>query len=260
MIRYHGGPITPVGAAVALWPRRHAMVSFAHQAQAALAFEVAQSVMLDNSAYSLWSADEELDVPAVADFVRSWERHPGYAGHLIVDKIGGTEAENDRMIAQWLCGERIRNGIPVWHLHESLERLSYLVQCAVGNVYPAVALGSSGQWSTPGTDGWWIRIGHAMAVACDEQGRPRCRLHGLRMMDAKIVARLPLASADSCNVARNIGIDKKWTGAYAPMTAMQRALVLAERIELAPTASTWVPRHDVQDEFEFNLTMEGETP
>lgn len=247
MIRFHGGPIKPTATAVTLWSRRHAMVSYAYQEQAALAFEVAQSVMLDNSAFTLWDRDEEMDVPAVADFVRSWEFHPGCAGHLMPDKIGGTEAENDRLIAQWLCTERIKGGTPVWHLHESLERLRYLVQCAIGHVYPSVALGSSGQWSTPGTPSWWVRISEAMNVVCDEQGRPRCKLHGLRMLAPSIVARLPLASGDSTNIARNVGIDKKWTGTYAPITATQRALVMAERIEMAPAASRWA-RPAVQHE------------
>lgn len=241
MIRFHGGPIKPTATAVTLWSRRHAMVSFAYQEQAALAFEVAQSVMLDNSAYSIFTRGEgDLDVPAVAGFVRSWERHPGCAGHLIPDKIGGTEAENDRLIAQWLCGERMRGGTPVWHLHESLDRLRYLVQCAIGGVYPSVALGSSGQWSTPGTPAWWVRMSEAMDVACDEQGRPRCKLHGLRMLAPSIVARLPLASGDSTNIARNVGIDKKWTGTYAPLTTTQRSLVMAERIEMSPAASRWI--------------------
>jgi hypothetical protein len=241
VIRYHGGPIKPTATAVTLWSRRHAMVSFAYQEQAALAFEVAQSVMLDHSAVYIWTKDgADLDVPAVADFVRRWEKHPGCAGHLIPDKIGGTEEENDRLIASWLCTEKMGGGTPVWHLHESLDRLLYLVQCAVGRVYPAVALGSSGQWSTPGTPAWWVRMSEAMNVICDDLGRPRCKLHGLRMLAPSITARLPLASGDSTNIARNVGIDKKWTGTYAPLTSTQRALVMAERIEMAPAASRWV--------------------
>lgn len=235
------------------------MVSFAHPEQTALAFEVAQSVMLDNSAFTIYQdGGGDLDVPAVADYVRAWEFHPGHDGHLIPDKINGTASDNDKLIATWLLKERVSRGIPVWHLHEDVERLRYLVQCAKSNVFPAVALGSSGQWATPGTDAWWIRIGEAMTVACDLQGRPRCKLHGLRMLDPDIVARLPLSSADSCNVARNIGLDKKWTGTYAPMTPTQRALVLAERIEVAQTAAVWVPRHDVQEVFSLKLTNEGD--
>lgn len=252
VIHYHGGPVTPVEAAVSLWTRRHALVSYAHRAQTSLAFELAQSVLMDNSAFSKWQSGEgDVDVPAVAEHVRIWHRHPSYDGCLIPDKIDGTAAENDKLIANWLLHERIERSIPVWHMHEDVARLGYLVQCATAHVYPMVAIGSSGQWATPGTDAWWLRIGEAMAVACDEEGRPKCKLHGLRMLSPAVFGRVPLSSADSCNVARNIGLDKKWTGSYAPMTPMQRALVLAERIELQPAASRWVPRHDVQQLLEL---------
>ena len=46
--------------------------------------------------------------------------------------------------------------MPVWHLHESLERLQRLARC-----WRTVALGSSGQWSSPGTGVWWKRMGIA---------------------------------------------------------------------------------------------------
>ncbi|ELY3796825.1 hypothetical protein SMX68_004106 [Cronobacter sakazakii] len=51
------------------------------------------------------------------------------------------------------------------------------------------------------------------------------------MLNPLIFTKLPLASADSTNVARNIGIDKAWSGAYAPASKETRAAVLVERIE-----------------------------
>lgn len=252
MIHFHGGPVTPIDAAVALWTRRHAMVSFEHPSQAALAFEISQTVRLDCGAYSKWRGDgDQVDVPAYADWVRSWERHPGFDGAIIPDLIGGSAEDNDRLIARWLVSERMGGGIPVWHLHEDVSRLQYLVQCARGRVYPAVALGSSGEWATPGTTEWWNRIDDAMKVACDEEGRPLCKLHGLRMLSPTVFSHLPLAAADSCNVARNIGLDKKWTGAYPPVTEAQRALVLAERIEHHVAAARWSRRHGVQQNLDL---------
>lgn len=271
MLHFHGGPITPIEAAVALWTRRHAMVSFAYTSQAALAFEVCQSVRLDNSAFTKWQAwlkaraeagaDGDInwrpdlrvvDIPGYGAWVREWERHPAYDGCMIPDDIEGDESANDRLIAEWLqLTPRISGGIPVWHLHEKLDRLDYLIRCVESNVYPAIALGSSGQWSDPGTDAWWIRIGEAMEVACDEEGRPRCKMHGLRMLAPTIFSHLPLASADSCNVAINCKLDKKWTGAYAPLTELQRALVLAERVELHAAAAKWSRRHSIQHSFEL---------
>ncbi|EOD0414137.1 hypothetical protein ACJAKF_004471, partial [Salmonella enterica subsp. enterica serovar Montevideo] len=65
----------------------------------------------------------------------------------------------------------------------------------------------------------------------DVHGMPVTKLHGLRMLNPLIFTKLPLASADSTNVARNIGIDKAWSGAYAPASKETRAALMVERIE-----------------------------
>lgn len=246
MIHYHGGPIWPTNAAVALWTRRHGMCSFAHPEQTALMAEVCQSFVLDCGAFSHWKAGEgEVDVPAYAEWVRQWDRHPGFDWCLIPDVIDGSEFDNDRMIARWYCAG-MRHGVPVWHLHDNLERLEYLMRA-----YPRVALGSSGQWSTIGTEGWWRRMDEVRDIACDERGRPKCKLHGLRMLSPTVFSHIPLASADSCSVALNIGKDIKWNGTYQPITELQRSLVLAERIEIHVAATTWSKRHGVQQNLEL---------
>jgi len=51
------------------------------------------------------------------------------------------------------------------------------------------------------------------------------------MLNPTIFSVLPLASADSTNVARNIKIDKAWKGTYQPKSRETRAAVLVERIE-----------------------------
>jgi hypothetical protein len=130
-----------------------------------------------------------------------------------------------------LCDPRC---VPVWHMHESIERLQRL--CRQNH---RVALGSSGQWATPGTDDWWSRIGEAMDAICDEHGRPLCKLHGLRMLNPTVFSHLPLSSADSCNCGRNAGMDSRWIGPYSPPTRESRALVLAARIEHHASAACW---------------------
>jgi hypothetical protein len=248
MIHYHGGPIWPTTAAVALWTRRHGLTSFEHPDQVALMFEVCQSAVIDCGAFSKWRAGEgEVDSPAYYDFVRGWEKHPGFDWALIDDEIDGDEHANDARIERWLAAG-MKTGVPVWHLHESLERLRALT---VG--FSRVALGSSGQWATPGTEDWWRRMEEVREVVCDELGRPKVKLHGLRMLSPTIFSHIPLASADSCNVALNIGKDVKWSGTYQPMTAATRALVLAERIEQHAAAVTWSKRHGVQ----MNLELIG---
>ena len=43
----------------------------------------------------------------------------------------------------------------------------------------------------------------AFEVICDEDGYPRRRIHGLRMLSEHIVAEFPFYSCDSTNVAQN---------------------------------------------------------
>ncbi len=249
MIHYHGTPITPTAAAVAFYSRRHAFVSFEHQQQMALAAEVCQSFALDNGAFSKWTKGEgQVDIAAYADFVRKWERHPGFDFAIIPDVIDGDELANDKMIGAWICGnENMRcESVPVWHLHESLSRLEYLARA-----YKRIAIGSSGQWSTPGTPEWWQRMEEVRPVLTDELGRPIVKIHGLRMLNPTIFAHIPLASADSCNVAMNVGLDGRWKGAYQPLTENTRAMVLGERIELHASATTWSKRHGVQQNFDL---------
>jgi hypothetical protein len=62
VIHYHGGPITPITASLALWQRRHGFVSFANPQQIELAAEVCQSFALDNGAFTIWKQGGTMDV------------------------------------------------------------------------------------------------------------------------------------------------------------------------------------------------------
>ncbi|MFN9575232.1 MAG: hypothetical protein ACK53T_05575 [Planctomycetota bacterium] len=254
MIHYHGVPVTPTLAASRFLARRHACVSMAHPSQLPLVAEVCQSFILDNGAFSRWRAgDGRVDPVAFAEWVAPWMRHPAFDWCLIPDVIDGTEQDNDVMIAAFsdaasAVGLSWSLCVPVWHMHESLDRLRYL-----SIAYQRVALGSSGDYATVGTDEWWHRMGEAMAVICDDDGRPRTKLHGLRMLNPTVFSQLPLASADSTNVARNMGIDKAWRGPYAPLTPETRAAVLAERIETHASAARWSQRIGTQ----INLELVG---
>ena len=232
VIPYHGGPITPLARAHDVWRGRHAFVSFECPKQIALAGAVSKSFALDNGAFSAWSSGKALDVEGYAEWVREWCRHPGFDWCLIPDVIDGAESDNDEHITQWRQWFGASSSVPVWHLHESIPRLERLA-----GEYPRVALGSSGQFATIGTREWWERMGDVMAAVCDEHGRPRCKLHGLRMLDTGVFSRLPLSSADSTNVARN----HVRTSRRYHLSDGMGALLLVSRIEAAQSADTWVP-------------------
>ena len=201
MIHYHGTPITPETCAAEILAGRHAMVSFANPQQVDLCFDCCQSVALDNGAFPKWRAGETVsDWTPYYAWAKEWMKRPNFDFALIPDVIDGTEAENETLIA--ICPLGIQVGVPVWHLHESLQKLDRLC-----DYWPRVAFGSSGDYAVIGTDAWWHRMSEAMKVACPF-GWPRAKLHGLRMLDPAVFTKFPFASADSTNVARNIGIDR----------------------------------------------------
>jgi hypothetical protein len=232
MVHYHGGPFSDPVTAVVVWRGRHAMISFARPDQIRTAADVCQSFCLDNGAFSVWRRRAKFEPARYYSWVDHWIRHPGCDFAVVPDSIEGTEDQNDALLEEWPF-ERW-HGCVVWHMHESLKRLRRLVK-----EWPRVAIGSSGAYAIPGTGDWWRRMGQAMRVCCDDSGRPRTRLHGLRMLNPDLFSRLPLASADSTNVARNVQLDNKWSGPYMPSSKRVRGLVLVDRIESLNGTPSW---------------------
>lgn len=226
MIHYHGLPITPATTAVSAVNAGHAFVSFAHADQLGLAVEVCQSFAVDNGAFSAWKAGCPVtDWRPFYEWAENCRRIPSCDFAVIPDVIDGDEDDNDALLDEWPLPFWF--GAPVWHMHESLDRLARLAQH-----YPRVCIGSSGNYATVGNDLWWKRIKKAMTASCSPDGRPLCKLHGLRMLNPKVFTQLPFASADSTNIGRNVGIDKHWLkGNYLPPTKEARAQVMRQRIE-----------------------------
>lgn len=240
MIHYHGLPITPEAAAAEALQRGHAFVSFRHPDQLALAVSVCQSFAVDNGAFSAWKAGSPVrdwsDFYAWAERCR---RVPSCDFAVIPDVIDGSEADNDALLLEWPLPSWF--GAPVWHMHESLERLERLA-----SDWPRVCLGSSGAFATIGTPEWWTRISQAMRVICNDDGQPMTRLHGLRMLNPAVFGKLPLASADSTNIGRNVNIDSKWKGTYLPSNKAARAVVMRGRIESLNAPPSWAFNQQVE--------------
>lgn len=233
MIHYHGLPITPATACAKAIDAGHAFVSFAHADQLGIAVECAQSFAIDNGAFSAWMKGEPVtDWTAYYWWALECSKIPSCDFAVIPDVIDGDEQANDRLVKAWPLPKWF--GAPVWHMHESTARLQWLARD-----FPRVCIGSSGEFATVGTQQWWGRMAQAMRAICDEQGRPLCKLHGLRMLNHEIFTRLPFASADSTNIGRNIGIDQKWKGNYMPPTKEARAQVMRTRIEAHNAPATW---------------------
>ncbi len=223
------------------------MVSFERPDSIEVVAEVCQSFCLDNGAFSAWKAGRDYDFTGYMEWATHWLKHPGCDFAIIPDIIDGDERANDDLIyslpltgrAQW---------VPVWHLHESIDRLVRLCED-----WPRVALGSSGEFADVGDSRWWGRMCEAMDAITDDKGRPICKLHGLRMLDPGIFSYIPLASADSTNVARNMGNDVRWRGPYVPTSQTVRALVIMDRIEAHSSATHWNVGSAVRNQQNFDL-------
>jgi hypothetical protein len=251
MIHYHGTRFSgDIAASVRSLKAKHACVSFSDPGDVEIVAEICQSFMCDNGAYTTWKQGKKYDIKAYSKWIGRWCQHPSFDWFSIPDSIGGTLEDNQAMRAAWrsACPDAAkRMGVPVWHLHEPVEELAYL--CLA---YPRVAIGSSGKYSKIGTPEWWGRIAQAMEVACDEEGRPKVKLHGYRQLNSTIFSRIPYSSTDSTSVARNIGIDSAWRGTYTPKSREARALILMERIESHCSAARWC-----RESSGFNMELLG---
>ena len=234
MIHYHGSPFGSTRQdAARFYSGRHAIISYARQDDLGGCLDACQSVALDNGAFSAWKSSKPLDISGYLSWLRNIGRHPAVDWALIPDVIDGEEADNAALVRQWSRERLPCQVVPVWHLHESLDYLRWLLED-----WQLVALGSSGQYDTPGEPRWWGRMAEAFAVICDEHGRPRRRLHGLRMMDPEIFRYCPFRSVDSTNAAQNCNRITRF-GQYPAPTAAQRGAIIADRVEAYQSPPLW---------------------
>lgn len=236
MIHYHGLPIWPATCAMQAINGGHAFISYHRPEQLAVALDCASTFALDNGAFSAWRSGAPVtDWKPYYEWIAELKLYPSFDFAVIPDVIDGDEQANDDLIAQWPWLHSNRHiGAPVWHLHESLERLNRLVLA-----WPRICLGSSAEFSQIGTARWWNRMIEAMNVICNKAGLPCCKVHGLRMLDPRVFTQFPFASADSTNIARNIGIDSAWRGTYTPPTKESRALLMRQRVESLQSPIFW---------------------
>jgi hypothetical protein len=170
MIHYHGTPITP-RTALATMAGRHFCISHAAPADLEWCIRHGASVMLDNGAFSAWTRGAAPDWPAFYAWAAPHLAHPHWA--VIPDVIDGDEAANDALVAG--CPLPREYAAPVWHLHESLDRLARLA-----DAFSRVCFGSSGHFAWPGTDAWNARIDAAWDALSRTGRRPW--VHMLRAM------------------------------------------------------------------------------
>lgn len=219
-VHYHGTPITP-NSVLATLAGRHFCVSYAAPSQVARCHEIGQSCMLDNGAFSFWRVGKQTDWVGYYEWAEKWLDYPT-TWAVIPDVIDGTEEDNDLLIASY-PRSLFRQSAPVWHMHESIDRLKRLC-----HGFAKVCIGSSAQYAIVGSDPWRRRMEEAMNAVCGGSGKVPTWLHMLRGM-AMADSGYPFASVDSTDVARNHN------------RPQNTALKLAERWDTKQASPYWKP-------------------
>lgn len=191
MIHYHGTPLTPKENLYKM-AGKHFCVSFADPRNAEICMQIGQSVMWDNGAFTTYTSGKKFNPNNYYKWLEDKLGHPHWA--VIPDVIGGDEKENKEFLQTWPYSKN--HGVPVWHLHLSLE---YLIDLC--NDYPKVCFGSSGQYWQVGSASWEQRVNDAFNEL-DKKFKTMPWIHMLRGLNMS-GKHYPFASADSVNVARN---------------------------------------------------------
>ena len=199
MIRhYHGTPVWGNKGEVI----KHAVkgagafVSYARPDQIKLCLQYAVALGLDNGAFSAWKNGLVIDWVEFYKWLMRYYFHPKVMMFMIPDVITGTEEENNALINSVPVMFK-EKAVPVWHLNESLEKLDWLC-----GDYGRVAFGSSGEYRTIRSAAWRIRMDQAFNLMA--QRNHETPIHGLRMLDGRVLGNYPLTTADSTNLACNV--------------------------------------------------------
>lgn len=247
---YHGTPIWGLKSEVlkVAVTGAGAFVSFIRPDQIKQCFESADSVAIDNGAFSAWRRGIDIDWTSFYCWLGQFYHHKKLAFFVIPDVITGTELENDNMILSVPSMFKDK-AVPVWHLHESLSRLDRL--CCN---WPIVALGSSGEYAQIRSPQWHERMNRAFDIIGNW---PTVKIHGLRMLDGRVLGNYPLDSADSTNLACNV---PKFKVKYPKLGAdlIKRCAILKGAIEsvIPPDRVEWL--HDYrQKRFAYSFGLGG---
>jgi hypothetical protein len=196
VIHYHGTPITPRSVLYQL-AGKHFCVSFAAPQDVEVCHQIGQSVMLDNGAFSFWRQGKATDWTGYYAWASRWlDCRTTWA--VIPDVIDGSEKENSELVSETVrYFGRLNQLAPVWHMHESLDRLDHLA-----STWDRFCIGSSGAYASIDSPAWNNRMNEAFNRICRGSGRPPAWIHMLRGMSLS-GSIYPFASVDSTDVARN---------------------------------------------------------
>ncbi len=222
-----------------LYKNSCALVSFARMDQLKYVLSVARLVVFDNGAFKDWN--DRRKGKKTNTTKEQWEKYyikvrsiySQIYWFLIPDVIEGTEEENDELVDN-LPADLRNKAVPVWHSDESLERLDRLCKR-----WPTVAIGMCGPHRKIEKKESKERIQEIFYhIYCVRKFD--VRIHGLRVLDGRVLGMFPYASGDSSFVATNV--PKTDTQMTDVQCKLARTAIWKNKIEtvIPPTVDAWV--------------------
>lgn len=140
---------------------------------------------LDSGAFSAYTKGVEIDIKEYCNFIK--EHQDIITHYAVLDVIGSAEGtlKNQRFME-----EQGLHPIPCYHYGEDTKYLEYYVEN-----YDYVAIGGMVPVSTKDLLPWLDSI-FAKHI-CDDNGYPRCKIHGFGLTTISLMVRYPWYSVDS---------------------------------------------------------------
>lgn len=178
-----------------------ALVSYAHSRykQIDKILPLCKSMVIDCGAFTFYQRGTKVGDSFWSGYYQYVLKYIGVVDWFIIpDVIGGSEEENDKMILKVPSSLR-HKGVPVWHTNESLGRLGRLC-----SEFERVAIGAVREHKPVATNpkGKKVLEDAFNYIYCDKGFD--VKVHGLAMLDGRVLGRLPFDSADSAFVATNV--------------------------------------------------------
>lgn len=212
----HGTPITPAARIADLAPTSFCLSYWNRHDHRPYLSRLDENgvLLLDNGAFSVFMHNLRNPDRQIIPDTDYWTGFYGWAREImhrepramliIPDSIGGDAATNAEMIGNLPDDIPHDRAIPVWHLHEPLEYLSWLAE-----QFGTVAFGSSGEFRSPDTVRWRQRVDQALThlatICTPDTGLCHPRIHMLRGLRPMARGEFAMDSGDSTNLARNHG-------------------------------------------------------
>lgn len=256
----HGGPIwgkVDIGEGKTmtclqvLYRNSRAMVSFARPDQLKAILKTAGArVVLDNGAFSKWMKAKKQQ--EIIDWGKYWTDYYLFVmtyissidWFIVPDVIEGTEEENDSLINS-IPSSLKHKAVPVWHSNESIDKLVRI--CLEFDI---VAIGCCGKEAIIRSKDWSTRMDEAFKEIYINR-KIDVKIHGLRMLDGRVMCQYPFDSCDSTNVAINVPKDK---ARYPEVKCkLARTAVLKGAIEQVkpPTIQCWIDNFKYEEQLDL---------